>query len=128
MPKTTAPLTTTQQLGSLIKSARDVMRKDKGLSTDLDRLPNWGRGHQTGGEDPYLSGELVAQQIHGIQAKGFMSEMKHFLMYNGQSIASPMNRNSIYHSAQVKMEKRFKSGGSVLGAYTWAKLISTRIR
>src|SRR5436189_1171055 len=34
-----APLTTSQQLGSLIKSARDVMRKDKGLSTDLDRLP-----------------------------------------------------------------------------------------
>ncbi len=34
----TAP-TTTQQLGSLIKSARDIMRKDKGLSGDLDRLP-----------------------------------------------------------------------------------------
>ena len=31
--------TTTQQLGSLIKSARDIMRKDKGLSGDLDRLP-----------------------------------------------------------------------------------------
>lgn len=33
------PLTTAQQLGSLVKSARDIMRKDKGLSTDLDRLP-----------------------------------------------------------------------------------------
>lgn len=32
-------LTTAQQIGSLIKSARDIMRKDKGLSTDLDRLP-----------------------------------------------------------------------------------------
>lgn len=31
--------TTPQQLGSLIKSARDIMRKDKGLSGDLDRLP-----------------------------------------------------------------------------------------
>ncbi|MFH0982743.1 MAG: class I SAM-dependent DNA methyltransferase, partial [Planctomycetota bacterium] len=31
--------TSTQQLGSLIKSARDIMRKDKGLSGDLDRLP-----------------------------------------------------------------------------------------
>src|SRR5947199_6735421 len=37
--KAAPPLTTTQQLGSLIKSARDIMRKDKGLSTDLDRLP-----------------------------------------------------------------------------------------
>src|SRR6516162_2541995 len=31
--------TTAQSLGSLIKSARDVMRKDKGLNGDLDRLP-----------------------------------------------------------------------------------------
>jgi type I restriction enzyme M protein len=36
---TATPLTTTQQLGSLIKSARDIMRKDKGLNGDLDRLP-----------------------------------------------------------------------------------------
>ena len=37
--KAVATLTTAQQLGSLIKSARDTMRKDKGLSGDLDRLP-----------------------------------------------------------------------------------------
>lgn len=33
------PMTTAQQLGSIIKSARQIMRKDKGLSGDLDRLP-----------------------------------------------------------------------------------------
>ena len=33
------PQTTAQQLSSLIKSARNIMRKDKGLSGDLDRLP-----------------------------------------------------------------------------------------
>jgi type I restriction enzyme M protein len=32
-------LTTAQSLGSLLKSARDIMRKDKGLNGDLDRLP-----------------------------------------------------------------------------------------
>src|SRR4030042_164348 len=37
--QTDKPLTTSQQLGSLIKSARDKMRKDKGLNGDLDRLP-----------------------------------------------------------------------------------------
>jgi type I restriction enzyme M protein len=31
--------TTPQSLGSLLKSARDIMRKDKGLNGDLDRLP-----------------------------------------------------------------------------------------
>lgn len=33
-----AQLTTAQQLGSIVKSCRDIMRKDKGLSGDLDRL------------------------------------------------------------------------------------------
>src|SRR6185369_15281069 len=33
------PLTTAQQLGSIVKSARDIMRKDKGLNGDIDRLP-----------------------------------------------------------------------------------------
>jgi type I restriction enzyme M protein len=37
--KTSQPVTTAQKLGSLIKSARDIMRKDKGLIGDLDRLP-----------------------------------------------------------------------------------------
>jgi type I restriction enzyme M protein len=32
-------LSTGQQLASLIKSCRDIMRKHKGLTTDLDRLP-----------------------------------------------------------------------------------------
>lgn len=34
-----SPATTAQQLGSIVKSARDTMRKDKGLNGDLDRLP-----------------------------------------------------------------------------------------
>ena len=37
--RTTGQETTAQQLGSIIKSARDIMRKDKGLNGDLDRLP-----------------------------------------------------------------------------------------
>src|SRR5436189_5358810 len=31
--------TTVQSLGAILKSARDIMRKDKGLNGDLDRLP-----------------------------------------------------------------------------------------
>src|SRR6266404_2699589 len=34
-----SPMTTAQTLGSLLKSARGIMRKDKGLNGDLDRLP-----------------------------------------------------------------------------------------
>lgn len=38
-PNQSQQLTTAQRLGSLVKSARDIMRKDKGLNGDLDRLP-----------------------------------------------------------------------------------------
>ncbi len=37
--KSLAPQTTAQQLAAIIKSARNIMRKDKGLNGDLDRLP-----------------------------------------------------------------------------------------
>jgi type I restriction enzyme M protein len=37
--KIEAPKSTAQQLTSLVKSCRDIMRKDKGLNGDLDRLP-----------------------------------------------------------------------------------------
>lgn len=39
LKKDAPPPTTAQTLGSLLKSARDIMRKDKGLNGDLDRLP-----------------------------------------------------------------------------------------
>src|SRR5512146_3322394 len=37
-PASAAP-TTAQSLGALLKSARDIMRKDNGLNGGLDRLP-----------------------------------------------------------------------------------------
>ena len=39
IPKAANFPTTAQSLGALLKSARDIMRKDKGLNGDLDRLP-----------------------------------------------------------------------------------------
>jgi type I restriction enzyme M protein len=39
MTKTPFTPATAQSLGALLKSARDIMRKDKGLNGDLDRLP-----------------------------------------------------------------------------------------
>ena len=38
-PKTDMPQTTASQLSAIIKSCRDIMRKDKGLNGDSDRLP-----------------------------------------------------------------------------------------
>lgn len=39
MKKALQPIATAERLGNVIKSCRKIMRKDKGLSGDLDRLP-----------------------------------------------------------------------------------------
>jgi hypothetical protein len=44
--------------------------------------------------------------------------------YDDVSMAEPNNRDSIYHSMQLKVERRFKQGGTFLASYTISKLIS----
>src|SRR4029077_3866892 len=43
--------------------------------------------------------------------------------YTGVNITSASNRDSNYHSMQMKMEKRVRGGGTVLVAYTVSKII-----
>jgi hypothetical protein len=50
--------------------------------------------------------------------------LRPFPQYTGASDTSDMAGDSTYHSLQMKLEKRFKQGGSLLTSYTWAKLIS----
>ena len=97
-----------------------------GPNQQIDQLPDeflkLGAALQQQVPNPFFGLVQVGTLSNPTVARGQL--LRPFPQYNGQSIASPMNRSSIYHSGQVKVEKRFKSGSSVLGAYTWAKLIS----
>ena len=46
-----------------------------------------------------------------------------FPQFDNVAMAEPDNRNSIYHSMQMKIQKRFSGGAQVLASYTVAKLI-----
>jgi beta-glucosidase len=54
-----------------------------GPQADTDVFINWGRGHHTPGEDPFLNGIISAAQINGIQGQGLMSQVKHYAVYYG---------------------------------------------
>src|SRR3984957_19524007 len=99
-PKTPeAPKSTAQQLGGIIKSCRDIMRKDKGLNGDIDRLPmlTWimflkflddmqhirqeeaklaGRRFRPGIESPYQWGDWAAKEegITGPELIAFINQ------------------------------------------------------
>src|SRR6185295_6114613 len=64
------------------------------------------------------SGTLAAPTV----ARGQL--LRPFPQYTGVAIDEVTNRNSIYHSMQMKIEKRLGGGGAILASYTVAKLIS----
>jgi hypothetical protein len=49
--------------------------------------------------------------------------LRPYPQYTGVTASNDGNRDSVYHSLQVKLEKRFRQGGTVLAAYTWSKNI-----
>ena len=56
-------------------------------NVNIFRDPRWGRGHETYGEDPYLTGKLAVPFIEGIQGDGeYMKAAacaKHFAVHSG---------------------------------------------
>ncbi|MEP2026916.1 MAG: glycoside hydrolase family 3 C-terminal domain-containing protein [Reichenbachiella sp.] len=52
------------------------------------RDPRWGRGHETYGEDPYLTGQMGIQFVQGLQGDDpkylkLVATAKHFAVHNG---------------------------------------------
>lgn len=54
---------------------------------NIFRDPRWGRGHETYGEDPYLTGRMASAFINGLQGSGKYRKcdatIKHFAVHSG---------------------------------------------
>ena len=97
-------------------------------NVNIFRDPRWGRGHETYGEDPYLSGRLGVRFIQGLQGDGPVMKAaacaKHFCVHSGpealrhefNAIASVKDMEETYLPA---FEACVKEGHveSVMGAY-----------
>ncbi|MGN0297727.1 MAG: glycoside hydrolase family 3 C-terminal domain-containing protein [Lachnospiraceae bacterium] len=69
---------------------------------NIFRDPRWGRGHETYGEDPYLTGELGKAFVKGIQGEGTYLKAaacaKHFAVHSGPE--------ALRHSFNAKVSKK----------------------
>lgn len=52
-----------------------------GPNGDIVRNPWWGRANETEGEDPFLTGEIVAPFVKAVQDKGVIANLKHYNLY-----------------------------------------------
>jgi beta-glucosidase len=82
-----------------------------GPTINMVRDSRWGRSYETLGEDPYLTGELTAADVEGIQSQGVMAVIKHAAAYNieqpaGTIVVSQRVLREIYLPAfQTAIEK-----------------------
>ena len=79
------------------KHQESLRKKDYGMYTGLTfwspninifRDPRWGRGQETYGEDPYLTGQMGIQFVKGLQGNDpkylkLVATAKHFAVHNG---------------------------------------------
>lgn len=94
---------------------------------NIFRDPRWGRGHETYGEDPYLTAELGKAFVRGLQGDGDSLKTaacaKHFAVHSGpealrhhfDAIASPKDLEETYLSAFRELVNAGVE--AVMGAY-----------
>ncbi len=97
-------------------------------NVNIFRDPRWGRGHETYGEDPYLTGELGEAFVEGLQGDGeYMKAAacaKHYAVHSGPEALrhhfnAEVSNKDLRETYLPAFEKLVKKAGveAVMGAY-----------
>lgn len=97
-------------------------------NVNIFRDPRWGRGHETFGEDPYLTGELGKSFVEGLQGDGDYLKAaacaKHFAVHSGpEALRHKFNakatKKDMFETYLPAFEKLVKEAKveAVMGAY-----------
>ncbi|MBQ8970796.1 MAG: glycoside hydrolase family 3 protein, partial [Lachnospiraceae bacterium] len=97
-------------------------------NVNIFRDPRWGRGHETFGEDPYLTGRLGVSYIKGLQGDGKYLKTaacaKHFAVHSGPEekrhyFDAKVSKNELWETYLPAFEACVKEAGveAVMGAY-----------
>lgn len=95
---------------------------------NIFRDPRWGRGHETYGEDPYLTGELGKAFIRGLQGDGEYLKAaacaKHFAVHSGpeslrHEFDAQVSQKDLWETYLPAFEEAVTEAGveAVMGAY-----------
>ena len=101
------------------KEDRDIY---KGLTfwspnVNIFRDPRWGRGHETYGEDPYLTSRLGVKFVEGIQGDGPVMKAaacaKHYAVHSGPEdlrhhFNAEVSKKDLYETYRFRIQKRKK--------------------
>ncbi|MCQ2183883.1 MAG: glycoside hydrolase family 3 C-terminal domain-containing protein [Bacteroidales bacterium] len=94
-----------------------------GPGVNIMRTPLCGRNFEYMGEDPYLSGEIAAPYVRGVQSNGVAACVKHYCLNNQEFKRHNVNVNvddrTLYEIYLPAFEKAVKEGGawSIMGSY-----------
>ena len=112
------------------KDDRDIYKGITLWSHNINifRDPRWGRGHETYGEDPYLTSKLGVAFINGLQGEGKYLKTaacaKHFAVHSGpenlrHEFDAVVNEKDLYETYLPAFESCVKEADveSVMGAY-----------
>lgn len=97
-------------------------------NVNIFRDPRWGRGQETFGEDPYLTGELGKAYVEGMQGDGDYLRVaacaKHFAVHSGPEAVrhefdAEVSKKDLYETYLPAFEKLVKDADveAVMGAY-----------
>jgi beta-glucosidase len=103
-----------------------IGREDRSLGIDvslqpfvnIDRDLEFGRGYNTFGEDPFLTGEIGAAEIKGIQSQHVMSQVKHFVGYDSNGTSTFIDDQTLHEVYVAPFDAAIKAGvSSIMCSY-----------
>jgi beta-glucosidase len=85
---------------------------------NIDRDLEFGRGYNTFGEDPYLTSEMGASEIRGIQSQHVMAMVKHYVGYDSDGNSTWIDDQTLHEVYVAPFDAAVKAGvSSIMCSY-----------
>jgi beta-glucosidase len=103
-----------------------IGREDRALGIDvslqpfvnIDRDLEFSRGYNTFGEDPFLTSQMGAAEIKGIQSQHVMAQVKHFVAYDSNATNIFVDDQTLHEVYVAPFEAAVRAGvSSIMCSY-----------